>query len=135
MILPSFSFLKLEAKLIDGSAILLIINGFIFTMKESTILIRLVLNKVSATPRSAENTKDTKEYDRGKIIGILERGLIYFLILFNQVASIAIIIALKSLARFKEMDDKNFAEYFLIGSLLSIITALIPAVLVKLFLN
>ena len=75
---------------------------------------------------------DIQEFDRGKLIGILERGLIYFLIIFNQIAAIAIIIALKSIARFKEMDDKNFAEYFLIGSLLSIVVAVFPAILVRL---
>jgi hypothetical protein len=111
-----------------------ILSGFIFTIKESTIIIRLVLRNVSAVPKKKEEPEinDVQEFDRGKLIGILERGLIYFLIIFNQVAAIAIIIALKSIARFKEMDDKNFAEYFLIGSLLSIVVAVLPAVLVKL---
>jgi len=111
-----------------------IISGFIFTIKESTIIIRLVLGKMSAVPKKKEEPEinDVQEFDRGKLIGILERGLIYFLIIFNQVAAIAIIIALKSIARFKEMDDKNFAEYFLIGSLLSIVVAVFPAILVRL---
>jgi hypothetical protein len=114
--------------------LLLVMSGFIFTVKEATIVIRLVLRKMSAVPKMKEEPEvsDTQEFDRGKLIGILERGLIYFLIIFNQVAAIAIIIALKSIARFKEMDDKNFAEYFLIGSLLSIIVAVIPAIIVKL---
>jgi len=112
-----------------------IFTGFIFTIKEGTLITRLVLRNVSAVPKKKENSGslDKQEYDRGKLIGILERGLIYFLIIFNQVAAIAIIIALKSLARFKELDDKNFAEYFLIGSLLSICVAVLPAVIVKIF--
>jgi hypothetical protein len=116
-------------------SILKIFTGFIFTIKEGTLITRLVLRNVSATPKKKENSGslDRQEYDRGKLIGILERGLIYFLIIFNQVAAIAIIIALKSLARFKELDDKNFAEYFLIGSLLSICVAVLPAVIVKIF--
>ena len=60
---------------------------------------------------------------------------LYFLIIFNQIGAIAIIIALKSLARFKELDDKNFAEYFLIGSLLSVLVAVIPAVIVLLMMR
>lgn len=112
-----------------------IITGFIFTIKEGTIITRLVLSRMSAVPKKREEPEndDTKEYDRGKLIGILERSLIYFMIIFNQVTAVAIIIALKSLARFKELDDKNFAEYFLIGSLLSICVAVVPAVLIKLF--
>lgn len=109
-------------------------TGFLFTIKEGTIIIRLILANMSATPKIKDEPKhqDKKEYDRGKLIGILERSLIYFLIIVNQVGAIAIIIALKSLARFKELDDKNFAEYFLIGSLLSICVAVLPAALIKL---
>lgn len=109
--------------------------GFIFTIKEGTIIIRLVLRKLSAVPKVKEepDQDDTREYDRGKLIGILERALIYFSIVFNQLGAVAIIIALKSLARFKELDDKNFAEYFLIGSLLSIIIAVLPAAIIRLF--
>jgi len=111
-------------------------GGFIFTIKESTIIIRLVLKQLSAVPRKDEKSgqTDRREFERGRLIGILERGLIYFLVIAGQVGAIAILIALKSLARFKELENKQFAEYFLIGSLLSIVTAVVPAVLVVLFL-
>lgn len=33
---------------------------------------------------------------------------------------LAAVIALKTVARFKEMDERGFAEYFLVGSLFSI---------------
>jgi len=121
--------------IINNNYIISIFSGFIFILKEGTIIIRLVLARMSATPKRRDEPthKDNKEYDRGKLIGILERSLIYFLIIFNQVGAIAIIIALKSIARFKELENKNFAEYFLIGSLLSICIATLPAVLVKVF--
>ena len=108
-------------------------TGFIFTLKEATIIIRFALQRIHAVPSDATHPdkQDEKEYERGRFIGNLERSLIYFLIIFNQIGAIAIIIALKSLARFQKMDDKDFAEYFLIGSFLSIIMAAIPAVLVK----
>ncbi len=106
--------------------------GFIFTLKEATIIIRFGLQGIQAVPSDKKHPgkQDEKEYERGRFIGNLERSLIYFLILFNQIGAIAIVIALKSLARFKDMEDKDFAEYFLIGSFLSIIMAVIPAVLV-----
>lgn len=131
---PGIPFLNLISQPAKLNLALKILGGFIFTIKESTIIIRLVLRNMSAVPKKKEDPKiyDVQEFDRGKLIGILERSLIYFLIIFNQVAAIAIIIALKSIARFKEMDDKNFAEYFLIGTLLSIVVAVFPAILVKL---
>ena len=118
-------------------SVLLILSGYIFTLKEGTIFIRLTLNRMRATPKKKDKPtqKDREEYDRGKLIGLLERTFLYFLIIFNQIGAIAIIIALKSLARFKELDDKNFAEYFLIGSLLSVMVAVIPAVIVLIILK
>ncbi|MEJ2545733.1 MAG: hypothetical protein P8Y99_16845 [Calditrichaceae bacterium] len=118
-------------------SILLILCGYIFTLKEGTIFIRLTLNRMRATPKKKDKPtqKDREEYDRGRLIGLLERTFLYFLIIFNQIGAIAIIIALKSLARFKELDDKNFAEYFLIGSLLSVMVAVIPAVIVLIILK
>jgi hypothetical protein len=112
---------------------LTVLCGYMLCLKEGTIFIRIVLNRISAVPRSRESSQyDLKEYERGKLIGILERTFIYFLIIFNQIGAIAVIIALKSLARFNELNDKNFAEYFLIGSLLSITAAAVPAAIIRL---
>lgn len=61
------------------------------------------------------------EVKTGKWIGILERLLILFFLYSNQLASIGLIIAVKSLARFKMMDNKIFSEYFLLGTLLSVV--------------
>jgi len=74
--------------------------------------------------------QDRREYELGRVIGLLERTFLYFLIIWNQIGAIAILIALKSLARYKELENKQFAEYFLIGSLLSVLAAAIPAVAV-----
>ena len=38
---------------------------------------------------------------------------------------LAAVIALKTVARFKNMDEREFAEYFLVGSLFSILWALL----------
>ena len=61
------------------------------------------------------------EVKTGKWIGILERILILIFLFANQLASIGVIIAVKSLARFKMMDNKIFSEYYLIGTLLSVV--------------
>ncbi len=116
---------------------LLILSGFLFTLKEGTIIIRLILNRIKAVPADnpKEQTQDEAEYERGRLIGILERTFVYFLILFDQIGGIAVIIALKSLARFNKLNDKTFAEYFLIGSLLSLLVASAPAVIVLLLLT
>ncbi len=115
---------------------LLIALGYILILKESTLFIQLVLKRISAVPEidTPQKQQDERELDRGKIIGILERSFYYFLILSNNFGGIAIIIALKSLARFKELDKKRFAEYFLIGSLLSLAAAAVPATIIRLLM-
>jgi len=101
----------------------------LFTIKESTIIIRGILDSIKAIPKKQQK-KDEDEYNRGKYIGILERTFIYFLIIFQQYTAIGILLGLKTFARFKELDKRDFAEYFLIGSMLSILTALLPAIYV-----
>ncbi|MGG3800588.1 DUF3307 domain-containing protein [Metabacillus fastidiosus] len=71
---------------------------------------------------------------RGVLIGYLERLLVIILIINGAFTSIAFIVAAKSLARFKQMDDKDFAEYFLLGTLSSILLGIVYGVVIKLVL-
>lgn len=58
----------------------------------------------------------------GAMIGNLERILSAIFLAMNQIAAIGFIYTAKSIARFKEIDDnKGFAEYYLIGTLFSIL--------------
>ena len=68
---------------------------------------------------------------RGKLIGYIERLLVILLTVVGAYPSIAFIIAAKSIARFKQLDDRNWAEYFLLGTLTSIFLGLILGLLVK----
>lgn len=63
------------------------------------------------------------EVKTGKWIGIFERILISIFLLSNELASVGFIIAIKSLARFKMMENKIFAEYYLLGTLFSVVYA------------
>jgi Protein of unknown function (DUF3307) len=58
----------------------------------------------------------------GKLIGELERGLIFLFVLAGQPASIGLLIAAKSVLRFgelKETEHRMEAEYIIIGTLMS----------------
>lgn len=56
----------------------------------------------------------------GEVIGILERLLVYTLVLAGSLVSVGFIVAFKSAARFPQFKQQAFAEYFLIGTLSSI---------------
>jgi hypothetical protein len=63
----------------------------------------------------------------GEAIGVLERLLIVVLVMVGGVASVGLVIAAKTLARFKQLDDREFAEYYLLGTLASTSVAVISA--------
>ena len=70
---------------------------------------------------------NTSESSRGKYIGILERILIAIFVVQNLSQGLAFLIAMKTLTRFKQFEDKDFAEYYLIGTLLSLIIGIAVA--------
>jgi hypothetical protein len=48
-------------------------------------------------------------------------------VLAGAEAAIGLVIAAKTLARFKQLDDRDFAEYYLLGTLASVAIASISA--------
>jgi hypothetical protein len=67
----------------------------------------------------------------GHLIGALERFLALTLALLGQWGALGFIVAAKSIARFKELEDRRFAEYYLVGTLTSIIVATTTGLLVR----
>jgi uncharacterized protein DUF3307 len=60
----------------------------------------------------------------GATIGVLERLLIVAFVLTGSAAAIGFVVAAKTLARFRQLDDRDFAEYYLLGTLASVAVAL-----------
>jgi hypothetical protein len=67
----------------------------------------------------------------GRTIGILERLLALTLVLAGQWGALGLVIAAKSIARFKDLEHRRFAEYYLIGTLASVLTAAVSGILVR----
>lgn len=61
------------------------------------------------------------DLSRGKLIGYIERLLVLILTFYSAFPAIGFIVAAKSIARFKQMDDRDWAEYFLLGTLTSML--------------
>ena len=76
-------------------------------------------------------TYSNTQQSRGRLIGYIERLLVISLTVVGAYPSIAFIIAAKSIARFKQLDDRNWAEYFLLGTLSSIFLGLMLGLLVQ----
>jgi len=127
-----------------ASKVLLISFGLLLLVLEVNFLIRVIFSlsgmvpddiAVKAGGENADGGFTVREYNAGRIIGILERMLILFFVLVDQFTAIAFIIAAKGIARFKELDQREFAEYVLIGTLLSTTLAIVVGVVVKMGLR
>lgn len=68
---------------------------------------------------------DTAEYNRGRVIGNLERVLLLATVAVGSYQAMGFIIAAKGRIGIKEFEDRNFAEYFLVGTLTSVIVAFV----------
>ncbi|HWA89281.1 MAG TPA: hypothetical protein VG889_04555 [Rhizomicrobium sp.] len=95
------------------------------------LLVRLLLDKCS--PGVAGLNIQPAELNVGRYIGLLERVLIVVGILRGSWEVMAAVIALKTVARYKDLDEQITAEYFLVGSLASILWALVIAYLFSLY--
>jgi Protein of unknown function (DUF3307) len=79
----------------------------------------------SQTPTPAQTARV------GATIGILERILVVVFVLTGTEAAIGFVVAAKTLARFRLLDDRDFAEYYLLGTLASVAVAIVTALVGK----
>jgi len=71
----------------------------------------------------------------GRAIGWLERAAIYFALVLGRPEAVAVVFTAKSIARFPSFQREAFAEYYLIGTLLSVLAGAGTAVAVRLVLG
>ncbi|NLL73630.1 MAG: hypothetical protein GX237_08895 [Clostridiales bacterium] len=60
---------------------------------------------------------------------MLEREIIFVLGSMGQFGVIGFVLTAKSIARFKQLEDKDFAEKYLVGTLLSSLIGIVSAVI------
>lgn len=105
----------------------LLVAGYWYATAGGARLVRLVLELVPVHEQPTAGGGITVERDelaRGRIIGILERAIVVTLVLLAEFGALGFVVAAKALARFRGLDDRDFAEYFLIGTLASVLHAL-----------
>jgi len=73
--------------------------------------------------------------DYGKWIGYFERIIIFTLIILGAYEGILIVVALKTFSRFKQLNEKTFVEKYLLGTLFSVMMALLLGVLFGLIIK
>lgn len=134
------------------SAINLGLATAVFMSAAGTRIVRGVLDKANTLPRSSPSTPpsegtekgtnelapelqpavDVPEYNRGRTIGNLERLLMLAIVAVGSYEALGFLMAAKGLIRAREFEDRDFAEYFIVGSLASAAVALLVGILLRL---
>lgn len=117
-----------------------VVLGVLLLANEVNLLIRALFHQFQLEPVQAPDSQvigeetekakeariDQREYNAGRIIGILERWLMYAVIVVSQNYNvIAFILAAKGFARFRQLEEREFAEYVLIGTLASTLVTIL----------
>jgi Protein of unknown function (DUF3307) len=93
-------------------------------------LIRFLVRSLAEGIKSDPQERGGEQLQNaGLYIGWLERFLVVSALLLQSPAMIGLILTAKSIARYPEFKSERFAEYFLIGTLLSISVALLGGAL------
>ncbi len=128
------------------SAVYLIAAIVIFNIRGGTYIVRGILNKCGALPELdvpksttvttrpprvvTEKIVDVVEINRGRWIGNLERILTLAMVAEHSFSAIAFLMAAKGFIRSKDLENREWAEYFLLGTLASIAISLVGGMLI-----
>jgi hypothetical protein len=111
---------------------LLLATAYLYVCGRGIVLVRAVLELPALHLRRDEDrSAGGIDIARGRTIGVLERAITLTLLLLGQFGALGLVIAAKSIARFKALEDRDFAEYFLIGTLASLLLALLVGIAVN----
>ena len=94
------------------------------------------LEKSAADPVGVSAREpDTSAFRRGRLIGNLERLVILVLAMLGSYPAIGFVMTAKGFVRAKEFEDRDYAEYFLVGTLGSSLVALLAGMLLAVVIH
>ncbi|MFN8177489.1 MAG: DUF3307 domain-containing protein [bacterium] len=105
-----------------------LVAGYAFNVNGMSAVVMSVLARCRLAQRDGGPSA-------GRLIGILERMFALTLVLLDHWEALGFLAAAKSLARFKELDERRRAEYYLVGTLASLLGATATAILLKALLH
>lgn len=106
--------------------------AYVFNWLVAPIMVSRLLRRYQLERVATEDDAGDDGVERGRIIGILERMIVLTLVLVGQWGALGLVVAAKSIARFRNLDNRAFSEYYLIGTLASILIATVSGLLVRL---
>lgn len=111
--------------------ILVVTLALFASMRPAGVVVQHILELVRPDKSDGSLSSDVSTQKAGRWIGVLERVIVVVLTLCGELGAIAFVLAAKSIARFKMLDNREFAEYYLVGTLASIATAILVSLAVQ----
>lgn len=109
---------------ISIQSIIVLIVQMLLVHKPANIFIVNIMQSYKPDNKENSDTENTKK--AGRMIGTIERIIMLFFLLIKQYSSVGLVLTAKSIARYNKIsEDKEFAEYYLLGTLLSTICVLL----------
>ena len=115
---------------------LLLVGAFGLQLSTGNVVVRLVLKSTGTIHPAADGSMPRTALKGGRLLGPLERVFILALALGGQFTAASIVVAAKGLLRFPELSSRRdqerihrLTEYFLLGSFVSWLVALVSYVL------
>lgn len=123
-----FIFIKKEKNSTDEKENIITSYNLIIS-NENKVEKKIEISQQKVVDNLKEKNNDSDNI--GSLIGILERVIILLLGALGLYGSIALVLTAKSLARFKQLENKKFAEKYLVGTLMSLIIAILALLVIK----
>jgi hypothetical protein len=121
--------------LLTGAIVCIYVGGFVVGYGVTPLQVQIMERNAHAEERGDVRAFQTRGFDGGgRIIGYLERALIFILVLSNQAGAVVFLMVAKSVLQFGEVRQREYrmeAEYIIIGTLLSFTFGLIMAFTTK----
>ncbi len=127
-----------------SAVILAMVSGTIFLVEGGTRIVRGILDASGASPKIKDDVVeeakpqslgetlrpvpfipvDSKEYNRGRLIGDIERLLLLIVVIAGKDETLGLIIVAKGLIRSRQFKNRDLTEYVIIGTLISTLLAI-----------
>ncbi|HHY48056.1 MAG TPA: DUF3307 domain-containing protein [Firmicutes bacterium] len=109
---------------------------YLYAIFGGAVLVRKVLDlDWVALPGTNQNSLRERSLKVGRYIGMLERAILTAFVACGAYHAVGFVIAAKSVARFKDLEDRGFAEYYLVGTLTSSCIAVVAGFLLRTIWN